>query len=123
MFQHSLTERTVPVSVLAKRFRRFRFRVRFLGKRFLRFRFPVPVRFLGHPANVYVPFPVPRPGSLDESQFFFRMEKVELTSKRNSQTGSGQKAKGSLNSARKAWVGRVHAKGVVLCERTCFCRI
>ena len=31
-----------------KRFRRFRFRVRFLGKRFRRFRFPVPVRFLSH---------------------------------------------------------------------------
>ena len=32
-----------------KRFRRFRFRVRFLQKRFRRFGFPVPVRFLGHP--------------------------------------------------------------------------
>ena len=32
-----------------KRFRRFRFRVRFLGKRFRRFWFLVPVRFLGHP--------------------------------------------------------------------------
>ena len=40
----------VPVSVPGKRFRRFRFRVRFLRKRFRRFRFPVPVRFLGHPA-------------------------------------------------------------------------
>ena len=48
MFQYSLAERTVPVpvSVPGKRFRRFRFRVRFLGKRFRRFRFPVPVRFL-----------------------------------------------------------------------------
>ena len=36
--------------VPGKRFRRFRFHVRFLGKRFRRFRFPVPVRFLGHPA-------------------------------------------------------------------------
>ena len=36
MFQFSLTERTVPVpaSVPGKRFRRFRFRSRFLGKRF-----------------------------------------------------------------------------------------
>ena len=53
VFQYSLTERTVPVpvSVPGKRFRRFRFRVRFLGKRFRRFRFPVPVRFLGHPAQ------------------------------------------------------------------------
>ena len=34
VFQYSLTERTVPVpvSVPGKRFRRFRFRVRFLGK-------------------------------------------------------------------------------------------
>ena len=39
----------VPVSVPGKRFRRFRFHVRFLRKRFRRFRFPVPVRFLGHP--------------------------------------------------------------------------
>ena len=53
VFEHSLTERTVPVpvSVPEKRFRRFRFRVRFLGKRFRRFRFPVPVRFLGHPES------------------------------------------------------------------------
>ena len=43
MFQHSLAERTVPVPVPGKQFRRFRFRVRFLGKRFRRFRFPVPV--------------------------------------------------------------------------------
>ena len=51
MFQYSFTERTVPVpvSVPGKRFRRFRFRVRFLQKRFRRFRFPLPVRFLGHP--------------------------------------------------------------------------
>ena len=51
VFQYSLVERTVPVpvSVPGKRFRRFRFRVRFLGKRFRRFRFLVPVRFLGHP--------------------------------------------------------------------------
>ena len=49
MFQYSFTERTVPVSVPGKRFRRFRFRVRFRRKRFRRFRFPVPVRFLGHP--------------------------------------------------------------------------
>ena len=51
VLQYSLAERTVPVpvSVPGKRFRRFRFRVRFLGKRFRRFRFPVPVRFLGHP--------------------------------------------------------------------------
>ena len=50
VFQYSFTERTVPVpvSVPGKRFRRFRFRVRFLRKRFRRFRFPVPVRFLGH---------------------------------------------------------------------------
>ena len=34
-----------------KRFRRFRFRLRFLEKRFRRFGFPVPVRFLGHPAR------------------------------------------------------------------------
>ena len=35
MFQYSLAERTVPVpaSVPGKRFRRFRFRVRFLGNR------------------------------------------------------------------------------------------
>ena len=33
MFQYSLAERTVPVSVPGKRFRRFRFRVQFLGKR------------------------------------------------------------------------------------------
>ena len=39
-------ERTVPVSVPGKRFRRFRFRFRFREKRFRRFRFPVPVRFL-----------------------------------------------------------------------------
>ena len=39
-------ERTVPVPVPGKRFRRFRFRVRFLQKRFRRFRFPVPVRFM-----------------------------------------------------------------------------
>ena len=34
VFQYSLTERTVPVpvSVLGKRFRRFRFRVQFMGK-------------------------------------------------------------------------------------------
>ena len=53
MFQYSLTERMVPVpvSVPGKRFRRFRFCVRFLGKRFRRFRFPVPVRFLGHPED------------------------------------------------------------------------
>ena len=53
MIQYSLTERTVPVpvSVPGKRFRRFRFRVRFLGKRFRRFRFPVPVWFLSHPAK------------------------------------------------------------------------
>ena len=49
VFQYSFTERTVPVSVPGKRFRRFRFRVRFPRKRFRRFRFPVPVRFLGHP--------------------------------------------------------------------------
>ena len=49
MFQYSSAERTVPVSVPGKRFRRFRFRVRFLGKRFRRFRFPVLVRFLDHP--------------------------------------------------------------------------
>ena len=56
VFQYSLTERTVPVpvSVPGKRFRRFRFRVRFLGKRFRRFRFPVPVRFLGHPVKRFV---------------------------------------------------------------------
>ena len=36
-----------------KRFRRFRFRVRFLGKRSRRFRFPVPVRFLGHPEQLF----------------------------------------------------------------------
>ena len=42
-------ERTVPVSVPGKRFRRFRFRFRFREKRFRRFRFPVPVRFLSHP--------------------------------------------------------------------------
>ena len=54
MSQYSLTERTVPVpvSVPGKRFRRFRFHVRFLGKRFRRFRFSVPVRFLGHPVMV-----------------------------------------------------------------------
>ena len=34
---------------LWERFRRFRFRVRFLENRFRRFRFPAPVRFLGHP--------------------------------------------------------------------------
>ena len=44
-------ERTVPVSVPGKRFRRFRFRFRFREKRFRRFRFPVPVRFLSHPAD------------------------------------------------------------------------
>ena len=42
-------ERTVPVSVPGRRFRRFRFRFRFREKRFRRFRFPVPVRFLSHP--------------------------------------------------------------------------
>ena len=31
MFQYSLAERTVPISVSGKRFRRFRFRVRFLA--------------------------------------------------------------------------------------------
>ena len=41
----------VPVSVPEKRFRRFRFLIRFLEKRFRRFWFPVPVRFLCHPAN------------------------------------------------------------------------
>ena len=51
MFQYSLTERTVPVSVPGKRFRQFRFCVRFLGKRFRRCRFPVPVGFLGHPSG------------------------------------------------------------------------
>ena len=53
MFQHSFTERTVPVpvSVPGKRFRRFWFRVRFLRKRFRRFRFPVSVRFLRRPAR------------------------------------------------------------------------
>ena len=53
VFQYSLAERTVPVpvSVRWKRFRRFRFRVRFLVKKFRRFRFPVPVRFQGHPGN------------------------------------------------------------------------
>ena len=56
MFQHSFTERTVgvPVSVPGKRFRRFRFRVRFLGKWFRRFRFPVPVRLLGHPVIILI---------------------------------------------------------------------
>ena len=41
VFQRSFTERTVPVpvSVSGKRFRRSRFRVRFLQKRFRRFRF------------------------------------------------------------------------------------
>ena len=43
VLQYSFTGRTVPVSVPGKRFRRFRFRVRFLRKRFQRFRFPVPV--------------------------------------------------------------------------------
>ena len=45
MLQYSFTEITVPVprSVPGKRFRRFRFRVRFLRKRFRRFLFPVPV--------------------------------------------------------------------------------
>ena len=57
VFQYSLTERTVPVSVPGKRFRRFRFRVRFLGKQFRRFRFPVPVRFLGRPERVLVGVP------------------------------------------------------------------
>ena len=41
----------MPVSLLEKRFRRFRFRFRFLEKRFRRFQFPVPVRFLSHPAR------------------------------------------------------------------------
>ena len=51
VFQHGFTERTVPVpvSVPGKRFRRFRFHVRFPRKRFRRFRFPVPFRFVGHP--------------------------------------------------------------------------
>ena len=49
--QFSREDGPVPVSVPGKRFRRFRFRVRFLGKWFRRFRFPVPVRFLGHPAK------------------------------------------------------------------------
>ena len=53
VFQYCFTERTVPVSVPGKWFRRFRFRVRVLRKRFRRFRFPVPVRFLGHPENPY----------------------------------------------------------------------
>ena len=39
-------DRTVPVSVPGKRFRRFRFRFRFRTKRFRQFRFLVPVRFL-----------------------------------------------------------------------------
>ena len=37
-----------------KRFRQFRFRIRFLGKRFRQFRFPVPVWFLCHPVWLLV---------------------------------------------------------------------
>ena len=36
-----------------KRFRRFRFRLRFREKRFRQFRFPVPVRFLSHSVFFY----------------------------------------------------------------------
>ena len=54
LFQYRLIERDTvpgPISVPETRFRRFRFRLRFLVKRFRRFWFLVPVRFMGHPGK------------------------------------------------------------------------